>query len=193
MTDPLEDDRPPEKITLAFSVASRIQIDSVRIFETHAHARLENGKLPSHLELHRTAITTQDDAAKQIVVQVAFRFGANYVQDFAPVERSSLFISAGYRATYTIKKPGKATDEQLDAFGELNAVYNLWPYWREYVQSVLCRMGLPPFAIPVLPPSKPTPQKHLAGTSKSKPSHKGIEAKAPPTKKSKPTTRAVKK
>jgi preprotein translocase subunit SecB len=32
----------------------------------------------------------------------------------------------------------------------MNGIYNIWPYWREYVQTTTSRLGLPPLTLPVL-------------------------------------------
>lgn len=52
----------------------------------------------------------------------------------------------------------KLTDEPIEAdagdvvaFANFNATFNAWPYWREFVQSMTGRMGLPGVIIPVLP------------------------------------------
>jgi hypothetical protein len=40
------------------------------------------------------------------------------------------------------------TPEQLEKFGEHNAAFHVWPYWREVVQSAASRMGLPRLILP---------------------------------------------
>lgn len=37
----------------------------------------------------------------------------------------------------------------LEEFGKSNALYHVWPYWREYVQAVLTRLRLPAITIPM--------------------------------------------
>lgn len=37
----------------------------------------------------------------------------------------------------------------LEEFGQNNALYHVWPYWREYVQAVLTRLRLPTITIPM--------------------------------------------
>ena len=37
----------------------------------------------------------------------------------------------------------------LDEFGRTNALYHVWPYWREHVQTVLSRLRLPPIIVPM--------------------------------------------
>ena len=41
-------------------------------------------------------------------------------------------------------------DEAATAFGKMNGIHNIWPYWREYVQSTSMRAGFPPIAIPLM-------------------------------------------
>lgn len=43
----------------------------------------------------------------------------------------------------------RATEELLEQFARTNGLYNAWPYFREYCQSMLTRMMLP---APPLPP-----------------------------------------
>jgi len=39
-------------------------------------------------------------------------------------------------------------EECLSQFGEHNVPFNMWPYWREVVQSACSRMGLPKVILP---------------------------------------------
>jgi hypothetical protein len=40
-------------------------------------------------------------------------------------------------------------DEDMDEFATVNVPFNSWGYWREFVQSSLARLGLPPVTIPL--------------------------------------------
>jgi len=60
-----------------------------------------------------------------------------------------LHIAASFRLDYRVPDAGVFTDEQLSAFGQVNGVYNAWPFWREYVYSTMARLGLPPMTLPV--------------------------------------------
>ena len=55
-----------------------------------------------------------------------------------------------YVLVYSLKNRGKLTSADLETFCEMNAVYNAWPYWREFVQTTLNRMELPTFTLPLL-------------------------------------------
>jgi hypothetical protein len=42
------------------------------------------------------------------------------------------------------------TPGELRAFARTNALLNSWPYWREYIQTITARAGLPPLIAPLL-------------------------------------------
>jgi hypothetical protein len=51
-----------------------------------------------------------------------------------------LVIEAEFIAVYFSKR--KLQNEEIEAFAEDNVGYNVWPYWREYVQSTSSRLGV---------------------------------------------------
>jgi hypothetical protein len=61
----------------------------------------------------------------------------------------TVVIQATFLVSYAIEKPQEFSASHYQAFARINGIYNTWPYWREYVQSVTGRMGLPPLTLPV--------------------------------------------
>ena len=59
-------------------------------------------------------------------------------------------IEGEFLLDYRISAFEEISDEQVAAFGKMNGIYNAWPYWREYVQSMTARMGFPALTLPVL-------------------------------------------
>ena len=57
-----------------------------------------------------------------------------------------LTIEARFEAIYRAKK--ELSKEQLEAFAANNVGYNVWPYWREYLQSTCSRIGVTPIKVP---------------------------------------------
>lgn len=88
------------------------------------------GRLPS--ESSPEYEQPREDAAKDVVIQ----------------------ISATYMVRYKIDPGPDLEDEDLRAFARVNGVLNLWPFWREYVHSTLCRADLSPFPLPPFNPVK---------------------------------------
>lgn len=49
----------------------------------------------------------------------------------------------------------------LEEFGRYNVGYHVWPYWREYVQNVCARIGIPPIPVPMFRLSQMAPKAEL--------------------------------
>ncbi|MFZ5660928.1 MAG: hypothetical protein ACOY5C_13880 [Pseudomonadota bacterium] len=57
-------------------------------------------------------------------------------------------ISAEFVADYQILCPD-LPHEAFEAFAKKNAGFHMWPYWREYAQSMCARMRLPQVMFPM--------------------------------------------
>ncbi len=58
-------------------------------------------------------------------------------------------VMAEFELRYALPKELKVTSEVLQKFANVNAIYNVWPYWREIVQNLTTRMDFPPLTLPV--------------------------------------------
>jgi hypothetical protein len=70
-----------------------------------------------------------------------------------------IVIEADFVLIYAVGTLEGITQKNLDVFGQINGVFNAWPYWREFVQSTTTRMGLPPLTIPAYRFAPPAPRK----------------------------------
>ena len=69
-------------------------------------------------------------------------------------------VTVVYEVRYATRgEPGEVSDEDLEHFAVLNSTFNLWPYFREAVQSATLRMGIAPLLVPVRT-VKPIPVSH---------------------------------
>lgn len=88
--------------------------------------------------------------ARVLRVEIAFRMvGAEEEAEGAKREPAVL-VECAFEADYLLREGFEATPEQVKAFKDGNAIFNAWPYFREYLQSSLQRMGLPGLAAPFL-------------------------------------------
>ena len=58
-------------------------------------------------------------------------------------------VGAVFDLAYHVPKDEVFSSEEVEGFGQLNAVFNAWPYWREYVQTSLSRMAMPGLTVPL--------------------------------------------
>lgn len=118
-------------------------------------------------------VSTSHDAASGIVV-VAPLLNLVAAAEGAAPDDFVVRINARFSLTYSLPSDTKVTEEQLTAFGETNGVYNVWPYWREFVQSTSIRMGLPALTLAVF---------RLAGQDTVGSKSAGAELRSTPLKK----------
>lgn len=69
--------------------------------------------------------------------------------DSSQSEEAIAWVQATYELHYRLPPDFEGSDEALTAFAETNGVFNAWPYFREFVQNSLTRMGLPPIFLPL--------------------------------------------
>lgn len=59
-------------------------------------------------------------------------------------------LIARFRLLYEVRSQERLQRADLNQFVHWNAVFNAWPYWREYLSSTLNRAQLPRFVAPVM-------------------------------------------
>lgn len=70
----------------------------------------------------------------------------------------ALDVSADYVVMYWCRRPEPPTDDELDLLADGTAVFNTWPFFREYLHSMFFRMSL---SLPLLPSMSPNLNKYM--------------------------------
>jgi len=178
------------EITSAFAVQSRCELKRILLSSCEA---LRNGdetdfQSPFELKFAHECLKTQIHASR-LVIELRFSFEG---KDSSESERSMFRVGCGFELIYDLHGKVRPTDEEIDAFKKGNAVFNCWPYVREFVQQTAARMGFQPPPIPLLriqpklesedvPPAV-TPQdlvQHSSGQSKPRRNRSGQTVSAP--------------
>ncbi len=63
-----------------------------------------------------------------------------------------LRVDATFRVLYSVPDMSEHSHEDFQCFARLNGTFNVWPYWRELVQTTGNRVGLSDLVIPVFRP-----------------------------------------
>ena len=132
----------------AFDLAKRVTIKDVRALSLAAEQHPELMETPELIVNYRYSAKTERDTENEAVaVVVSFEMTAKTGQD----ESAATAVSIRLALQLVYECPGLKdfTTSAVDEFGRLNGVYNAWPYWREFVQNAIARMGLPALIVPV--------------------------------------------
>jgi hypothetical protein len=147
--------RAAKLLELASAISKHVQIDSIALARATCQRNPEISELPEEVGINyqfkSNGSLTEDRTS--IGALVTMRLSGFPKQDSAKPEEgesSIFFIEASFVLGYTLKSMDGVDDVSVDAFCKMNAVYNAWPYWREFVQSTVARMGLPNVTLPVL-------------------------------------------
>lgn len=145
---------PPFNASLVGKVARYVEIANVELVGAH-YSRTDDG-----LE----ATTLPADAIPDFSIAVAWAlddgkltcvltFGTTFDMDDdegEDVPAPPYQIVGRFRLSYSLAGDASFSDEELDQFAHWNAVFNAWPYWREFVSSMVNRGQLPRFLVPVM-------------------------------------------
>jgi hypothetical protein len=82
----------------------------------------------------------------QLNIETDFRFVITSESPATPVFK----LECRFEAQYGLVEGFEPSEKQIEAFQAANAVFNCWPFFREYVQNTATRMSLPPPPVPFL-------------------------------------------
>jgi hypothetical protein len=152
-TEPKTEPKIESMVLLANAVARRVQIDSVSIINSRLLRHpLPDADVPDEVAI-RSALKVSHklhDESKCLNVVIAFRCTGDDGRETDDPRPLIFEIEATFAIAYSLRDVEGVQDRHVNAFAKMNGVYNAWPYWREYVQNSLGRMGLPPLTLPVM-------------------------------------------
>ena len=135
-------------------VVSRVDLNNIYMSNCNAERKpdaLEHDKLEAKISIKGDLLSKVNNDFNAIVkFSVEGRSGKDPEYIVVKIENE-------YVLNYSLKSNKDLTKSDLEAFCSINAVYNAWPYWREFVQNMTNRMEMPVLTLPLLkfrPPNK---------------------------------------
>ena len=131
--------------------AEFLELVVIRILAAEVKQNVTRG-LPDKLASNVNINVTEDPTAQQINGIFECTMRGLYSDQAEPTDPkdSPIYIRAVLHAAYR-KKPGhEFTTDDLQLFGRSVGLLNIWPYWREFVQSMTPRMGQPTLTLPLI-------------------------------------------
>lgn len=142
---------PPQKRTAlsrAVAVSDRVSgIEDIRFLESHCRLDADAARGEHQVEFAHQVESSADEANKTLRVIVTFKMTGYRITKKS--KRPSVTIGCKLLLKYKITSLEGLGEDNFTQFARFNGIYNAWPYWREFVQSMIARMGLPPLVVPV--------------------------------------------
>lgn len=161
-----------DETKLAFEVHQNAAIDRIRLARAKVASQVIEERPRAPIAVMFTfkskPITTPSSVLR---LEIAFRMvgveekeeGKKDAPEKKPEDKKPepvVLVECAYEVDYALREGFSITPEHVKAFKDGNAIFNTWPYFREYLQNNLQRMGLPPLTAPFLRlQPKPKPRK----------------------------------
>lgn len=136
----------------AAKLAGQVRISDFRLMG--CKSSLDLRKVASAKDLPKQVTQKVELAFKQakpnkdIRYLTRFTFEARY-PDQEPKSQPAIAVEAQFTIKYSRIK-GRFDLKEIESAGNVVAALHCWPYWREFLQSMTARMGLPSVQIPLL-------------------------------------------
>jgi len=132
-------------LSLSAPVSKVVQVKSIRLLECSAKCDPARMPAPQQLSITHRSRASRTGTTLHVTIDV-------HVHTQGDSGDPTIDISSVFLLTYEIGESHQFEQINLDAFASLNGMFNLWPYVREFVQSMTVRMGLPALTLPVYRP-----------------------------------------
>jgi len=146
------------KVAAGLLVSDRVQLKDVRLISCKCDQIPEATLGKKSYNISYSTEVQVDRKNGYIIVTAKFHFEA-FTE--SKTQKPVILIDASFLLAYKIENFEGLTQKGFDQFANLNGIYNAWPYWREFVQNAVTRMGLPSLSIPVFRIVEPLKERTL--------------------------------
>jgi len=139
-----------EETQLAIAVHQNAQISNVRLTRAKVTTERPEIAIKDLVSVSMGVKAKQVDcAAGQLLVEVSFRLAGSRKADQSK-NKTVFCVECTFEVIYQLRPEYTPTADQAKAFKDGNAIFNCWPYCRQYVQEMIQRIGYPPLILPFL-------------------------------------------
>jgi hypothetical protein len=135
-----------EKLDAGLLVSDRVQLKDVRLLNSKCEQTPGATSGKKAYDIDYSTKVQIDRKNGYVVVIATFHFEA-FIE--SKVSQPVILIDTSFLLLYRLEDFEGLTQKGFERFANLNGIYNAWPYWREFVQNTIVRMGLPSLSLPV--------------------------------------------
>lgn len=134
-------------------IAARVELARIELVSSHFD-QFDDRPLPTNAPNLNSTLPTLGLDAEWAVSEDNRQLGcivicASFTEQ---AEGSTWFrLVTRFRALYDVDGTSPMAEEDVQLFVWWNTLLTVWPYWREFMSSMLRRSGFPTFTAPLLP------------------------------------------
>jgi len=149
MNNPYSITQAPDRLRLAGSLQQHAAVLNIRLIETAGTCKKALGEKGASAPFNIAAeFRAETGACGDRRLRINTHFSFKLISEQEKIE--VIALQCVMEAEYVLAEGFQPTPEQIEAFREGPAIFNCWPFFREYVQSTVMRMNYPPPPIPFL-------------------------------------------
>ena len=140
-----------ENTDLAIEVHKNAQISDVRLARAKVTADRPGSALKEQPITLSMGVKAEriEPSANSLLIDIDFRLTGS--RNDSPLKKKTIIcLECTFEVSYLLRPEFTPTTEQVNAFKDGNAIFNCWPYCRQYVQETIQKLGYPPLILPFL-------------------------------------------
>jgi hypothetical protein len=130
-----------------------LRLARARIWSRDRITRIAPGDVNFDITFKPGAWSLED---RGVFLETEFIFSMNEIFESQDESKPLIVIECCFEAEYQLVSDFTPSEKQIEAFRAANAVFNCWPFFREFVQTSVTRMHFPPPPVPFLRLSRKT-------------------------------------
>lgn len=127
----------------------KLQLRDLRVLtsSTFLNPLINPQDLPKEVNQEIKVHSARSDGDSSLLYMIDFALKSN-LENGDP----ALSVAVRFGLIYKFQTLDGIGDKEAQIFGQTTGLFCIWPYWREFVQNMVARMGLPPIRIPPMRP-----------------------------------------
>lgn len=130
-------------------IVAAVQIENVRLCEASFRSPVRPSRVADAIDVkasHDAVVAEMPGDDHLFLVRTNFSMKVRSTGDEEELQAE---IRSTFELSYRLSGGETFSPEELQVFAQVNAVFNAWPYWREFVQASLARVSMPVLTVPV--------------------------------------------
>jgi hypothetical protein len=149
-----------EQIAALKSLQDRCELENISLLSCNANRAKAGIQFSEPFSVKPVLSNVSNfQQGEQFVVEVAFEYAA---WDSSEPPQRIFLVTCSFEVCYRVRDAYAPTEDERHSFSRGTAVFNCWPYAREFFRDITARLGHPTPALPLLrimpKKSEPTPK-----------------------------------
>lgn len=137
------------QVRAAVAFHSHCNINDIRLIASRVKCLLSSEEVTFPLA-STYRFRPEKHVVKGRMVKIETAFACEVTTKGKGPEKAVFRVECKFETSYELRTGYDPSPKEIQAFKEANAIFNTWPFFREYLHSTVLRMGYPALSAPFL-------------------------------------------